>query len=143
MATNIKVDHEQHVALALWAAGCAERVLPYFEITQPEDKRPRLAIESLVAWTKGEMKIQEVRKTAFASHAAARAALTPSAIAAARAAGQAAGTAHVPDHARHAASYALKAVRAGGSAACVEAERMWQRKHFPEYFSHSGWVCAA
>jgi hypothetical protein len=135
LATGSKVDLEEHIALALWAAGCAERALHYFESTQPEDNRPRKAIESLLAWTKGEMKVQEVRVAAFASHAAARAALTPASIAAARAAGQAAGTAHVPEHARHAASYALKAVLAGSGATRAEAECKWQRQHLPKHFS--------
>jgi hypothetical protein len=33
--------HERdHGSLALWAADCAEHVLPYFEETHPKDDRP-------------------------------------------------------------------------------------------------------
>ena len=34
-----------HQLLALWAASCAEHVLDRFEAAQPEDRRPRQAIE--------------------------------------------------------------------------------------------------
>ena len=37
------VDHRH---LARWAATCAERVLPLFQAAEPNDPRPRLAIEA-------------------------------------------------------------------------------------------------
>lgn len=37
-------DSDHHL-LALWAASCAEHVLDLFESAQPEDPRPRQAIE--------------------------------------------------------------------------------------------------
>src|SRR6202035_2703608 len=37
-------DSDHHL-LALWAASCAEHVLNLFEWAQPEDPRPRQAIE--------------------------------------------------------------------------------------------------
>ena len=40
----MKVAEQDHRALALWAADCAERVLPYFEELYPGDDRPRKAI---------------------------------------------------------------------------------------------------
>jgi len=116
--------------LAIWASDCAEHVLTYFETMHPEDARPRKAIEAARAWVRGDLSKVEARKAAFASHAAARKAINPSAQAAARAAGHAAATAHVADHARHAAAYAVKAVKTtGGDAA---AENNWQRSRLPE-----------
>ena len=39
-----------HQLLALWAATCAEHVLPLFEQANPTDERPRKAIELARAW---------------------------------------------------------------------------------------------
>jgi hypothetical protein len=41
---------EHHHLLALWAAECAEHVLPLFEAGRPDDPRPRLpeAVRALV-----------------------------------------------------------------------------------------------
>jgi hypothetical protein len=44
------VKETDHKTLAVWAIGCAERVLPYFEEKYPEDHRPRNAIETLQIW---------------------------------------------------------------------------------------------
>jgi len=44
-------------SLALWAADCAERVLPYFEEKYPRDDRPRKAIEAARAWARGEIRV--------------------------------------------------------------------------------------
>jgi len=41
-----QVDGQDRESLALWAADCAEHVLPYFEEKYPEDARPRRAIEA-------------------------------------------------------------------------------------------------
>jgi hypothetical protein len=113
-----KIEKSDHGSLALWAAECAERVLPRFEEKRPKDGRPRRAIEAARAWTRGEMAISEVRASAFAAHAAARAAVyAPAACAAARAAGHAAATAHVPTHAAHAVAYAAKAAAVAPDAA--------------------------
>ena len=48
-------DADHHL-LALWAATCAEHVLPLFEAEQPSDPRPRRAIEQARAWVRGEVK---------------------------------------------------------------------------------------
>ena len=101
-----------HKALALWAADCAERVLVNFENELPTDDRPRKAIEAARSWVRGELAMTKCREVAFAAHAAARETNCPSATFAARAAGHAAATAHVADHARHAAAYAIKSVAA-------------------------------
>src|SRR5579863_4858593 len=46
-------DADHHL-LALWAAACAEHVLPLFESAHPGDQRPRQAIEHARAWVRGE-----------------------------------------------------------------------------------------
>jgi hypothetical protein len=114
--------------LALWAADCAERVLPIFEAKYPDDDRPRKAIEAARAWARGKLRVGEARAAALATHAAAREATDPAAIAAARAAGHAAATAHVATHCSAAAHYAIKAAHE----AAAEEERAWQRERLPE-----------
>jgi hypothetical protein len=105
-----QISEGDHKQLAIWAADCAESVLPQFE-SQYTDDRPRKAIEAVRAWTRGERTVSEVRKLAFAAHAAARSGNSVQAKSAARAAGHAAATAHVPRHAKYAAVYAVKADR--------------------------------
>ncbi len=122
-------NEQDHSLLALWAADCAEHVLPYFEEKCPKDDRPQKAIEAARAWTRGKIRVSEARAAALAAHAAAREADDDAARAAARAAGHAAATAHVPGHARGAASYAVKA--AAASSATREAG--WQRRRLPEH----------
>ena len=123
--------------MAVWAAYCAERVLPLFESVYPEDDRPRRAIEACRAWAEtGVFRMVDIRGASLAAHAAARDAKKGSAAQfAARAAGQAVATAHVPQHAYGAAYYALKAVAAANPAnavAGVAAEREWQAARLPE-----------
>src|SRR5205085_680274 len=50
-----------HRLLALWAASCAEHVLDLFESAQPDDRRPRQAIEHARAWVRGEAKMTQAR----------------------------------------------------------------------------------
>ena len=121
------IKQQSQKTLAIWAGDCAKHVLPYFTRKFPKDPRPQQAINALQAWIKGKMKVGEVRKVAFAAHAAAREArYDPQACAAARAAGQAASTAHVAGHAIHAASYAAKAAKN------LDKERDWQYQHLLE-----------
>ena len=127
-----RLDQQDHKLLALWAADCAEHVLPYFEEKYPKDDRPRKAIEAARAWTRGEIRVGQARAAALAAHAAARNADDAAARAAARAAGHAAATAHVAGHARGAASYAVKAVKAAtGSDSAAESEL--QHRRLPEH----------
>jgi len=126
----MKFNEQEHKLLALWAADCAEHVLPYFETEYPEDSRPRKAIEAGRAWVYDEKTISEVRTAAFAAHAAARDANNIAARAAARAAGHAAATAHVATHAPHTADYALTAAEAAN----ITDEREWQYKQLPRHF---------
>jgi hypothetical protein len=125
--TKKKLDRQDHKALALWAADCAEHVLPYFENECPKDARPRKAIEAGRAWGRGVIKVGEAREAALAAHAAARDVNQAAARAAARSAGHAAATAHVAGHAPHAADYAVTAAEAAG----VANEREWQYQRLP------------
>ena len=124
-----------HRKLAIWAADCAERVLPYFEDRHPADNRPRKAIEATRAWAQtGVFKMAEVRRDALAAHAAAREVEEDDAArSAARAAGQALATAHVSRHAIAAAVYAATAVRDAANSSDADAatakERNWQYQH--------------
>jgi len=115
--------------LALWAADCAEHVLPYFEKKYPRDDRPRRAIEACRAWVAtGVFRMADVRKASLAAHAAAREAKEADAVAVARSAGQAMGTPHVPTHAFGAAAYAIKAAAAHSNKVDdgLVKERNWQ-----------------
>lgn len=127
-------DSDHHL-LALWAADCAQHVLPLFEVVQPNDDRPRRAIELARAWTRGEVTMTQARTAAGYANAAARD-LTGAARHAAYAAAQAAAVAHVAAHQLGAAAYAIKAVRAaapkGESEAAGRRECQWQREQLPE-----------
>ncbi len=131
------LDKGDQRSLALWAADCAERVLPLFEEKYPKDDRPREAIGAARAWTRGEIRVGQARAAGVAAHAAARDADEGAARAAARAAGQAVGTAHMAAHARHAAAYALKAIAyaaaSAETAAATARERDWQYRRLPEH----------
>ena len=127
-------DSDHHL-LALWAASCAEHVLHLFESAQPEDPRPREAIEQARAWVGGEVKMMQARAAAGHAMGAARN-LRGAARDAAYAAGQAGAVAHVAAHELGAAAYAIKAVRAatpeGESEAAGRLECHWQRDQLPD-----------
>ncbi len=130
-------DKAAQKALGLWAAKCAEHVLPLFEEQCPNDPRPREAIQTLREWVKtGEFHMAVIRGASLGAHAAAREAKLADSAAcfAARAAGQAVATAHVPAHALGAALYAIKAVAAidaDQAQAAAARERAWQSKRVP------------
>jgi len=126
-------DSDHHL-LAIWAADCAQHVVYLFEDTQPNDDRPRRAIELARAWARGEITMSESR--AAGGHAMAAASkLNGTARYAAYAAGQAAVVAHVAAHELGAAAYAIKAVRAAThNGRAEEAGRLeceWQRAQLP------------
>jgi hypothetical protein len=132
-----KYGEQDHRLLAVWAADCAEHVLPFFETVYPKDDRPHKALEACRAWVQtGVFKMSEIRGASLAAHAAARDA-KENAVAcfAARAAGQAVATAHVPQHAFGAAYYALKAVAASdpvNAEVKIAEEQAWITQHLPE-----------
>jgi hypothetical protein len=126
-------DSDHHL-LALWAASCAEHVLHLFESAQPDDPRPREAIEHARAWARGEVKMMQARAAGGHAMGAARN-LRGAARHAAYAAGQAGAVAHVAAHELGAAAYAIKAARAaapkGESDATGRLECQWQRGQLP------------
>jgi hypothetical protein len=126
-------DADHHL-LAVWAADCAQHVLHFFEQVQPNDDRPRRAIEQAHAWARGEIPMAQARMAAFAAHAAARE-VSGAAKEAARAAGQAVAVAHVAAHELGAAAYAIRAARAAApgaeSMAAGRLECQWQRAQLP------------
>jgi hypothetical protein len=128
------LEDSNHHLLALWAADCAEHVLHVFEEVRPDDDRPRRAIESARAWTRGEITMSQSRAAGGHAMAAARE-LSGAARYAAYAAGQAAVVAHVAAHELGAAAYAIKAVRAAAlDDEAEEAGRLeceWQRAQLP------------
>lgn len=123
-----------HRLLAIWAAMCAEHVLPLFEQSNSEDKRPRIAIEAARTWARGQAKTMDTRARGGHAMGAARP-LLGAARFAAYAAGQAACVAHVAEHDLGAAAYAIKAVQAaaprGKEKEAGQTERDWQRRHIP------------
>jgi len=127
-------DSDHHL-LALWAASCAERVLNLFESAQPQDPRPRQAIEHARAWVRGEVTMTQARAAGGHAMGAARD-LRGAARHAAYAAGQAGAVAHVAAHELGAAAYAIKAARAaapdGESEAAGRLECRWQHDQLPE-----------
>src|SRR3989442_9633709 len=124
-----------HQLLARWAASCAEHVLDLFESAQPEDPRPRQAIEQARAWVRGEIRMSQSRAAAGAANAAARN-LSGAARHAAYAAGQAAAVAHVAAHELGAAAYAIKAAHAaapeGKREIAGRLECRWQHDQLPD-----------
>jgi len=133
-----KYSKEDQRLLAIWAADCAERVIPYFLRAFPDDERPCRAIETCRTYVRtGVFSMAGIRGASLAAHAAARMAKeNDAACFAARAAGQAVATAHVPQHALGSAYYALKAVAAADPANAGEKiaeEREWQLRRLPDH----------
>jgi immunity protein 5 of polymorphic toxin system len=123
-----------HHLLALWAAVCAEHVLPLFASSRPDDPRPQRAIEHARAWVRGEVTMMQARAAGGHAMGAARD-LSGAARFAAYAAGQAGAVAHVAAHELGAAAYAIKAVRAAAPKGEAEPrgrlECRWQRDQLP------------
>jgi hypothetical protein len=119
---------EHHRLLVLWAADCAERLLPEYERQHHRDSRLRQAIVTGRAWARGEVLTGAAMKAAVACHAAAREATDSTANAIARAVGHAVATAHFADHCLGVAIYALKAFDDDAA----QAELRWQISHLPE-----------
>lgn len=126
---------DDHHLLALWAAQCAEHVLPLFEMQRPGDLRPRQAIQAARTWADGRGAMMATR--AFGGHAMGAARdLRGAPRFAAYAAGQAAVVAHVAEHDLGAAAYAIKAAVAAAPSELAESTRRsegrWQRDRLPD-----------
>lgn len=124
-------------ALGLWAAECAEHLLPYFEGKYSEDTRPRDALKTLREWvTTGKFRMPVIRAASLAAHAAAKTVQQEDRAAkfAAHAAGQAVATAHVPTHALGPVLYSMQLVAVTSPTdvkAAVAKERAWQTQRLP------------
>jgi hypothetical protein len=117
--------------VAVWAADCAERVLPLFEAAVAADDRPRDAIARTRAFARGELTAAGEIARRFVAGRAAQGVASRAAVAAARAAAQAAGVAHMGAHALGAAAYAARAAGLAGPDPAVAAasELEWQLAH--------------
>jgi len=119
--------------LRLFAADCAEHVLPIFEKKYPKDNRPRLAIQAARAFAEGKISAKamlEARSAYAAAYADAYAyaADAAAAAAAAYAAADAADAAYAA-----AAAYAAVADAADAAYAAGQKERQWQVSKLKEY----------
>lgn len=127
-------DADHHL-LALWAAVCAEYVVPPFESAHPDDSRPRMSIDHVRAWGHGEVTMMESRAAGGHAMGAARD-KRAAARHAAYAAGQAGAVAHVAAHELGAAAYAIKAAQAaaahGNAETAGRRECQWQREQLPK-----------
>ena len=128
------LQNTDHHLLAIWAADCAQHVLHLFEEMQPNDERPRRAIEAARAWAQGKITMFHSKAAGGHAMAAARNLIGASRYAA-YAAGQAGVVAHVAAHELGAAAYAIKAVReAAFNGHAEETGRLeceWQRSQLP------------
>ena len=115
--------------VALWAADCAERVLPLFEAEAPSDGRPADAIARARAFGRGELDAAGQIRQRFVAGRAASDLTSPAAVAAARSAAQASGVAHMGAHALGAAAYAAKAAGLASGEDAINAEIRWHLDH--------------
>lgn len=93
--TDFELTLDELRAVTAFAAACAEDVLDVFEQAQPDDSRPREALEAAWAFARGGKRTKAIRDTAFAAMRAANEADTEIAREAARAALGAAGAAYL------------------------------------------------
>ncbi len=122
---RITLSEEDRRLVGLWAADCAERVLPLFEMKAPSDTRPREAIQGIRDFARGEKRTGQLRRLAWAAYAAARETGDPAAAAAARAAGLAAASPFIheratPHQSKHVLGPAMYGARARELAAVDE-----------------------
>ncbi|WP_374315558.1 putative immunity protein [Microbacterium sp.] len=127
MASPQALSEADRRLLAVWAADCAERVLPLFE-AESADERPRDAIERARAFGRGDLTAAGEIRRRFVAGRAAHSASSPAGAAAARAAAQASGVAHMGAHALGAAAYAARAavLAARASPGAADDELEWQ-----------------
>ena len=136
---SIALNDEDRRVIGLWAADCAERVLPLFEARASSDTRPREAIEGIRVFARGGKRTAQLRSLSWAAYAAGRESGDPVAAAAARAAGLAAATAYIhalatPHQAKHALGPAVYGARArelaaGHDSSSGDEEIRWAVEH--------------
>jgi hypothetical protein len=104
-----------HLIAAEQAHIQALEVLAIFELIEPDDRRPRLALEAITAWMKGNASEAEARQAAFDANEAARDVADDAAKFAAKACGQAASVAHAPFNLIHVTRFVEKAKAAANA----------------------------
>jgi hypothetical protein len=114
-ARLVRQLHISEQDLRLFAADCADHVLPIYEKQYPKDQRPRKAIEAARAFARGEIDRQAADAAADAAWAASGGAAADAAMAASDAAADMAAKAAARAAARAAAAWAAR-----------DAERRWQ-----------------
>jgi hypothetical protein len=120
--SGIELAMDELRDLAGFAATCARKVLPIFERARPGDSRPRDAIETALAFSRGGKRTGELRSSAWAAYRAAREASAPAAVEAARAAGHACGAAYLhPLASAHQVKHILGAAGCAARAAELDA----------------------
>ena len=129
---DLTLSEEDRRELITWAMACVERLLEGYEREHPDDDRLRLAVAGARSFARGEATVGQMRKFAFACHAAAREAGSAEAVAVARACGQAASVAHMAGHSREIPRYTAKALQGHR----LSTELDWQKNHIPESFWH-------
>ena len=112
---RLALDPLQQRDLRLFAADCAEHVLPCFEGRHPNDKRPREAIQAAKDFANGILSRGQLKIAADAAYAAANAA----------------NAANAAD-AAYAAAYAANAANAAYAAYAADAERQYQTEKLME-----------
>ncbi|MFT3876525.1 MAG: hypothetical protein QM708_08905 [Propioniciclava sp.] len=139
MASPQALSETDRRLVALWAADCAERVLPLFEAEAPDDGRARDGIDRARAFGRGELATAEEIRQRFVAGRAAQSAKSPAAAASARSAGQASGVAHMGAHALGAAAYAAMAaaLAATDPEAARRDEVRWQLDHMTAGVRHA------
>lgn len=127
MVSSATLSSDERRALAAWAAGCAERVLPLFE-AEAADGRIRAAIEHTYAFSRNSRGAAGSEQVLGGALRAGAAAASPAGLAAARAAAQAAAVPRLTDHALGAAAYAAQAagLALGLGSEAVDDEVRWQ-----------------
>lgn len=103
---ELSLDDIRHVAA--FAATCARRALPIYEMAQPDDTRPRAAIEGAETFAETGQRTAALRQLAWAAHKAAREVPASAATDAALSAMHAAGAAFLhPLHSPHQVKHIL------------------------------------
>lgn len=121
----LSVDDIRHVTA--FAATCARRALPIYEMAHPNDARPHSAIEGAEAFAETGHRTAELRRLAWDAHKAAREVTESSATDAALAAMHAAGAAFLhplysPHQVKHILGSAVHLVLADPEAAAEHIE---------------------
>ena len=104
-----------HLIAAEQAHTRALEVLAIFERIEPDDHRPRIALQALMSWMKGNATEAAVRQAAFDANEAARDVADDAAKFAAKACGQAASVAHTPFNLIHVTRFVEKAKAAANA----------------------------